>query len=387
MLRRDINILLSNSFLLLGPRGTGKTHLIKELLPENRTLFIDLLEPDQFDRYALNTSLLSRELDALDSNIQWVAIDEVQKLPSLLDVAHKYIEKKKIKFALTGSSARKLKRGGANLLAGRAFTYQLYPLTVNELQGEFDLNKALTWGTLPKAYLSSEDQERSLFLRTYVRTYLQEEIVAEQLIRNIDPFRRFLPIAAQMNGEIVNFSKIAQEVGCSDVTVRSYFSILEDTLVGFFLEPYHRSVRKRQRESPKFFLFDTGVQRALANLLTQPLIESTYGFGKTFEHFIILELHRQSDYLQNDFKFSYLRTRDGVEIDLIIERPGKPLALVEIKSTESVRSEHISNLNNFESDFKKADKFCLSRDSKSQKIGSIRCLPWQSGISAIMGLL
>jgi predicted AAA+ superfamily ATPase len=188
-----------------------------------------------------------------------------------------------------------------------------------------------------------------------------------------------------MNGALLNFSNIARDIGSTTPTVQSYFQILEDTLLGFYLEPYHLSIRKRQKESPKFYFFDTGVQRALADLLTLPLVESSYGYGKTFEHFIILELHRRSSYLRNDFKFSFLVTKDDAEIDLIVERPGRTTILVEIKSTTAVREDHIAALRKFLPDFKNSEGVCLSRDRTKQKFGDVTCLPWDEGISMILG--
>jgi predicted AAA+ superfamily ATPase len=383
MLNRIAKILLSNSFFLFGPRGVGKTRFVNQLLDGRATLAIDLLDPDQFDRYSLDPASLLRQLDDLHSAVEWVLIDEVQKVPTLLDVAHKMIEKRGIKFALTGSSARKLRRGSANLLAGRAFTYNLFPFTSLELGESFELTKALEWGTLPKAYLLDTDEERQHYLRTYVQTYIKEEVVAEQLVRKLEPFRRFLPIAAQMNGKILNYAKIAREVGSSIPSIQSYFQILEDTLLGFFLEPYHRSIRKRQREAPKFYFFDTGVQRALMNSLTVPLTESSYAFGDTFEHFVILEIVRRSHYARNDWQFSYLRTKDDAEIDLIIERPGKRPVLVEVKSTSRLRDDHVAGLQRFKNDFERPLLLCLSRDELPQARGEVIGRHWRSGIEQL----
>jgi predicted AAA+ superfamily ATPase len=191
-------------------------------------------------------------------------IDEVQKNPKLLDVVHLEIEKKKnIQFILSGSSARKLKRGSANLLAGRAFTFHLFPLTNFEIGSTFDLQHALEFGTLPKLLEYSVDLDCTRFLKAYVKTYLKEEIIAEQIVRKVEPFQDFLEVCAQMNGKIINFSKIATEVGVDEKTVKTYIDILADTLIGFYLPPFHRSIRKRQRIAPKFYLMDTGVKRAL----------------------------------------------------------------------------------------------------------------------------
>ncbi len=383
MLDRQLNILISNSFILLGARGVGKTKLIKRQFSGENTLYIDLLDPDQFEKYLTDPARLLREVKGLAPSFRWVLIDEIQKLPVLLDVVHKCLEETTILFGLTGSSARKLKHGSANLLAGRAFTYNMFPLTSEELKSDFNLQRALVRGTLPKSYLAPTDNESQAYLRTYAQVYLKEEIQTEQLVRRLEPFRKFLSIAAQMNGEILNFSRIAYDVGVSDVTVKSYFSILEDTLLGYYLEPYHRSVRKRQIESPKFYLFDCGVQRALANLLTVNLVPTSSDYGKAFEHFVICEFFRLSSYKQNDFQFYYLRTKDGAEIDLIVERPGRPLALIEIKSTTKVNPEHAQHLRRFRSDFAGAEAFILSCDPVAQQIEHISCLPWQDGLSAV----
>jgi len=384
MVQRSLNIFKNNSFFLFGARGTGKTRLITDLIPASACIYIDLLDPAQYEQFLVDPSRLTRLINARDPHIEWIIVDEVQKVPPLLDIAHACIEKYHIKFALTGSSARKLKRGGANLLAGRAYTYHLYPFTADELGADFDLDRCLAWGTLPKPYTADTNEERALFLRSYVHTYLREEIQVEQLVRRLDPFRRFLSVAAQMNGTLINFSNIARDVGSTTPTVQSYFQILEDTLLGFYLEPYHLSVRKRQKEAPKFYFFDIGVQRALAELLTLPLVESSYGYGKTFEHFIILELHRRSSYLQNDFKFSFLVTKDDAEIDLIVERPGRKTIIVEIKSTTTVREDHVVALRRFLPDFKNSEGICLSRDQTAQKFGEVMCLPWDQGILKIL---
>jgi predicted AAA+ superfamily ATPase len=310
-------------------------------------------------------------------------IDEIQKAPKLLDLVHQQIESSRFKFALTGSSARKLRHGTANLLAGRAFVYHLFPLTAGEIGDQFSLQAALSWGTLPRAVTLGSDHNRRDFLRAYTHTYLQEEITQEQIVRRLDPFRRFLVAAAQMSGQIVNFSKIGREVGASTVTVQSYFQILEDTLIGNLIEPFHESVRKRQRGNPKFYFFDTGIQRALNNTLQVELAPQTYGYGAAFEHFVVNEINRLQSYARKDYRLSYLRTKDGVEIDLVIERPGLRRALVEIKSTERVTEEEIRSLTRLGKDVENSEAFCLSRDPTPKKIGAVSCLPWQQGLIEI----
>lgn len=383
MFHRIVSPILKSSFFLFGPRGTGKTTLLKELFSSKEILWIDLLDPEQEERYARHPDSLSHEIQTLGKNARRVVIDEIQKLPKLLELVHFHIENSNVLFALTGSSARKLKKGAANLLAGRAFVNHLFPLTFLELGNRFDLNHALQWGTLPKTFQLSTGEERNEFLRAYALTYLKEEVWTEHLIRQLDPFRRFLEIAAQANGEILNYSNIALDVGVDTKTVQSYFEILEDTLLGVLLEPYHRSVRKRQRKNPKFYFFDPGVKRALEKTLSVPLLSQTYAYGRAFEHFLILEAHRLNSYFRKDFSFFYLRTKDGAGVDLIVERPGRPPALVEIKSSDRIGERDVAAIERFAGDFKKAQAFCFSRDPRPKKIGSVEALPWQQGLEAL----
>ena len=262
-----------HSFFLFGPRGTGKSTLLKKRFDQSQCLWLDLLDSDVEDRFFRNPSDLYAIVKALPDEIHYVIIDEIQKVPKLLDEVHRLIEETDKIFILTGSSARKLKHGGANLLAGRAFVYHLYSLSCFELKEQFDLEKALHWGTLPKIFSLEEDSEKSEFLRSYADTYLKEEIWNEQVIRKLQPFRRFLEVAAQCNGKIINYANIARDVGVDDKTIKEYFFILEDTMIGFFLEPFHNSFRKRLVEKPKFYFFDPGVVRSLSRRLSVPLTQ------------------------------------------------------------------------------------------------------------------
>jgi predicted AAA+ superfamily ATPase len=372
----------SNSFFLFGARGTGKTTLLTSLPFLDHAYKIDLLVPDEEMRYGMDAALLWAE-SARFKKGDWIVIDEVQKLPKLLDLVQKIIEEKKINFALTGSSARKLKRGGANLLAGRAFVYHLFPLLSREIGQKFNLDKALTWGTLPKILQFDDDRDRAKFLNAYVNIYIKEEIQVEQLVRNLDPFRLFLPVAAQMNGEIINYTNIARDTGVDTKTIQNYFQILEDTHLGFFLLPYTRSVRKVQKKSPKFYFLDTGVKRALERKATLPLAKSSSEYGNAFETWFINECMRESSYLGNDFRFSYLRTKDDVEIDLVIERPGRSEMLVEIKSTEKIDARHLRSLVHFRQDFPEAEFLCVSQDPKARTQDGIMILPWQEALKSI----
>jgi len=346
-------------------------------------MWIDLLDPEQEDRFSRSPRELAERLDAASGKVQWVVLDEIQKVPRLLDVVHGRIETAGTRFAITGSSPRKLKRESTNLLAGRAFIHNLFPLTHRELGSDFDLDSALMYGTLPGLLKLNSAEEKTAFLRAYALTYLREEVWAEHLVRKLDPFRRFMEVAAQCNGEIVNFANISRDVGADIKTVQSYFEILEDTLIGFLLEPSHRSIRKRQRQAPKFYLFDPGVRRALDRTLTVDLKPGTYAYGKAFEHFVVIEALRLSAYSQNDFRFSYLRTKDDAEIDLIVDRPGAPTALLEIKSSERIDERDTKPLERLAAGMPGAQAFCLSRDPVSRRIGSVLVLPWQQGLAEL----
>lgn len=383
MFNRLLSFPKNHSFFLFGPRGTGKTHLLREFFKNIPCLYIDLLEADTHQNLSLRPKALEEQIESLPPKTRWVIIDEIQKVPKLLDVVHRQIETRPIFFALTGSSARKLKTTGANLLAGRAFVNYIFPLTSRELGNSFSLPACLRWGSLPKLFSFKSDAEKRDYLRAYTHTYLQEEITQEQVVRNLDPFRRFLVIAAQMSGQIINFSRIARDAGASVPTVQSYFQIIEDTRIGFLLEPYHESIRKRQRGNPKFYFFDTGVQRALENTLTLDLLPRTFAYGVAFEHFVMNEIVRLSAYAKNDFRFSYLRTKDGVEIDLVMERPGLKNALIEIKSTDFLRPEDIRAFQRLGADIPHSDLYCFSRDPHPKKIEGVHCLPWQKGLTEL----
>ena len=379
MYNRLLNPLTSNSFFLFGARGTGKSTLLRNLLSD--VLVVDLLNTDIYTRLLNRPSELNEMLES--TTHQWCLIDEVQKVPQLLDVVHSQIEKKKIKFALTGSSARKLKRNDANMLAGRAFLYKLFPLSHWELGNDFDLNEAINYGTLPRVLQLTSPREKISFLKSYVNTYLKEEILAEQLIRNLPPFSRFLEVAASCDTEITNFSNIAADIHSDSNNVRNYYSILEETLLGFFLEPYHTSIRKRQKRSPKFYLFDTGVRRALAGTLDTPITPKSFEYGSLFENFVVNEIHRLLTYAERSFKLSFIRVDNNMEVDLVLERKELPTYLIEIKSTDYIREEHLKSLTLYSKDIPNSIPLCLSLDKVKRKISNVMCMHWQEGIKEL----
>lgn len=382
MYNRNLSLSNKHSFFLFGARGTGKSTLLKQLFNENNSLYIDLLNYELESELSKNPMMLEHILKKQAENIKWVIIDEVQKVPKILDTVHRLIEQKKYLFALTGSSARKLKRGGANLLAGRAFTKNLFPLTHLELESDFDLLKILSYGSLPYVFALDEADKKE-YLKTYVQTYLKEEIQVEQLVRKIDPFKSFLDVAAQCSGELINYSNIARDINSDASSVISYFEILEDTLMGFNLQPYHTSIRKRQRKNPKFYLFDIGVKRALEKKLNIEVNPKTYEYGKLFEHFIVNEIYRLNEYFNMDYSLYYLRTKDDVEVDLILERTSETKILIEIKSTDKVMEKDVSSLSKIGKEFKNAKMYCLSLDNTPKIIEAVTCVYWKDGLKEI----
>ena len=383
MVKRLCKLSKTNSYFLFGARGTGKSSLLQETFKNKNSLWIDLLNEELLDQYQLQPQSLLQQIKLLpkDKRPHWIIIDEVQKAPKLLNVVHQIIESNLgIKFALTGSSARRLRQKGVNLMAGRAWVEDLFPFTHRELGDSFDLNQVLKWGSLPKMLSLKDDQEKANYLRSYALTYIKTEIQEEQWVRKIEPFRRFLPIAAQMNGQPINASSIARDVGVDVTTIQSYYEILEDTLIGFSIPGFSRSIRKQQRQAAKFYFFDLGIRTSLERKLNLEIQERTSEYGNAFEHFIICEIFRLNSYKKADYEISYLRTKDNVEIDLIIERPGQKIALVEIKSKLKVDERDCQHLEGIHKDLKNSECFLLSQDPVAKKIGTVKSYPWQQGI-------
>jgi len=340
---RILTLTKTHSFFLFGPRNTGKSTLIENTFNVNQTHFFNLLSFQQQSRFLRNPDELYDIVIAFPDSVQYVVIDEIQKVPALLDVVQRLMKDTDRYFILTGSSARKLKQGGANLLAGRAFVYFLYPYSFVELKNNFNLQTALHWGMLPELIALKDSTDKENFLYAYAHTYLKEEIWEEQFIKDLEPFRHFLEVAAQCNGKIINFANIARDIGIDNKTVQRYYSILEDTLIGFFLPAFENSFRKRLNTKPKFYFFDTGVTRCLNRTISVPLVESTHTYGDVFEHFVILEIIKLASYYRRDYRFSYIRTIDDVEVDLVIERPKLPLLCIEIKSSTQITKYDISS--------------------------------------------
>ncbi len=384
MYQRAVKPLRSQSFFLFGPRGTGKSTFLDTFLSPEERVTIDLLDPELADELISYPNNLVARLAPYEGKREWVIIDEVQKAPQLLDIVHKLIQERRFKFALTGSSARKLKRGAANLLAGRALVYNLFPLTCSELGDDARLIDMLRFGTLPEICGIDNPVAKAKFLKSYAQTYLKEEIISEQIVRNLPPFRRFLDVAAQGDTEVINYSNIAKDIHSDPKTVSGYYDILEDTLLGFRLPSYAKSVRKKQKKAPKFYLFDTGVSRALAERVDYDVAPKTFEYGQLFENFIINEIRRRLTYLDRQFSLSYLRVSEEVEIDLIIEQSSRARWIIEIKSTSDVDERHARALLTLRDEFKDAQALLISNDHSQKDFSGISALYWHDAIERIV---
>jgi len=361
---QSIQLPPNRSAFLWGPRKTGKTTLLKRQFPE--ACWIDLLDYDLFLAFSQNPKRLRQMLAAQLSTT--VVIDEVQKIPQLMDEIHWLIENKNYRFILSGSSARKLRRGKVNLLGGRAWRFELYPLVSRELKMDFELNRALLYGLLPAHYLSPDSE---MDLKAYVHDYLKEEIQAEALTRNIPAFSRFLYSAALTNGMLLNYSNSAREAGVSAKTIREYYQILEDTLIGRQLMPWKKTNKRRLIDTAKFFFFDTGIVSALLNYKT--LSPGTTEYGRAFEHFILQECWAYRHYSRQDFPITFWRTASGSEVDLIL---GDAEVLLEIKSSETVK-DRPKGLHLFQEEYHCKKCFIISREPFPRKLNSnIMVLPW-----------
>ena len=321
------------SFFLFGPRGTGKSTWLKQVLPD--AVRFDLLDAALF----LELSRDPHRLEAMIGKLAaggWVVLDEIQKIPALLDEVHRLMESRRWRFALCGSSARKLRRGGANLLAGRALTLSMESFSAAELGKGFDLDFALDWGLLP--FVHNQPDLAADILAAYVNTYLKEELQAEGVIRSVPPFVRFLAVAGQLNGQVVNAQNIARKAAVARSTVDTYFAALSDTLVGHILPAWRPGLKVREAAQPKFYWFDPGVARAAAGLLRDPADRSWQ--GTSLETLIYHELRIYNEISRKHRQIYYYRTPAGVEVDFIVEtarrRPGSlpRVVAIEVKRAE-----------------------------------------------------
>lgn len=370
-----------HSLFLFGPRQVGKTFLIKNTVSYD--LFIDLLNHDEYIRYIRDASILFKEVNNIKKDRIQIVIDEIQRCPNLLDAVQRTIESKQgVKFIMTGSSARKLKRAGVNLLGGRAITQHLHPFAYEEIKDYFILEDVLKYGSVPNVFLEKDRQEKVRLLKSYAEVYLKEEIQQESLARNVPAFTLFLELASHENGNILNFQNIAREVGINSKTIKEYFNILEDTLLGFLIYPYTRSHRARLVSHPKFYFFDTGVANALKGELLKDLIHGTASYGRLFEHFVLLELKRVIDYREREIKLSFFRTNDGAEVDLILELANEIWA-VEVKASSKPHMSDLRGMRSFLKDHKCDRALCVCQTPRAYKNESIEFLPWEDFMGQI----
>ncbi len=364
-----------NSFFFWGARQTGKSTLLKNHYKDS--ICIDLLKTDLQYKFRKDPSQIRQIVLAENPSIP-VIIDEVQKIPELLDEVHYLIENHNFQFILSGSSPRKILRSGVNLLGGRAFKYSLFPLTYGEIEN-FDLIRAINNGLLPRHYDAIDDAD--LKLNAYIGSYLEDEIIAETRIRNVDVFTRFLSYAAFSNGEMVNYSNIASDCGVSNNTVKEYFNILVESLVGYWIYPFQKRPKRRVVTSPKFYFFDVGV---VNQLLKRKNIEyGTELFEYAFEHLIMQELIAHSHYSGLNYPITFWRTSTGNEVDFIL---GDHEVAIEVKSTNNVQTKHIKGLKLFTEEYTVKQKIIVSNDTYPRLIAdNILVLPWDKFLSRLWG--
>lgn len=356
----------SGAVFLWGARGTGKTTYLKQKYPKAR--FYDLLQSEVLTDLVLTPHHLREEVLAQKPKL--VIIDEVQKNPSLIDEVHWLLENTSTQFILCGSSARKLKRESKNMLGGRAASFHMFPLVTKELP-QFDLNHALSRGLVPLHYLTDKPKP---MLKAYVQNYLREEIMDEAIVRNIPSFARFLNTLALTHGQLLNYANVAREVGVSPSTVRGYYQILEDTLLGHTLEPWKKTKDRRLIETAKFYLFDVGVALALNPELEQ-LSEGTDVYGNAFEHFLIEEIRAYLAYNQKDYPLAFWRTASGYEVDLIV---GSMKLALEFKSAKKVTNQHLKGLRALGEEHKCQRIILVSREENYRKtMDGIELMHWQ----------
>ena len=366
------------TFFLWGPRQTGKSTLLKRRYPEAR--WLDLLNTELFRRYTANPELLRQEIEAEGSPPdRQVVIDEVQKVPALLDEVHWLMENRGLHFALCGSSARKVRRGGANLLGGRALRYEMQGLTAGELGSAFELTRLLNHGYLPRLY---EAARPARFLDAYIADYLKQEVAAEGLVRNLPAFSGFLDAAALCDGELINFSNIANDCAVSSHTVKSYFGILEDTLLGRWLPAYRKRRKRRLIQAPKFYFHDVGVVNRLAR--RGALVPGSEMYGKAFENWVFHELSACRAYREMDFELSYWRLAGNTEVDFVL---GDMRLAVEAKASIRIAPNHLKGLRSLAKEHPQAGQrlvVCLEPRPRRTEDG-IDILPAQAFVDRLWG--
>jgi predicted AAA+ superfamily ATPase len=369
-LPRQLNLIEATahtSCFLFGPRQTGKSMLIRETLPKGTPIY-ELLDHRLWMDLSADPTRMRQELEAKNLRNALVVVDEIQKLPVLLDEIQLLIETRKLRFLLTGSSARKLRRSGVNLLGGRARSRFLHPFSWKELGPRFDLLKALNHGLLPSVYFSDDPGED---LRSYVGTYLKEEIAAEGLTRNIPAFARFLEVAAACSGRMFNKTEVASDAQVPRTTIIEYFEILKDTLLGYELPAWNRSQKRKAIETAKFYLFDVGIARALRKL--PPLVQRSTDLGDALEHFLFHELRTYIDTRRPGLDLHYWRSTSQFEVDFILDNH----TAIEVKATRNVSQRDLRGLAALAEEKVMKHLMLVCQETTPRKVGAILILPWQ----------
>lgn len=367
----------NKSFFLFGPRGTGKTTWVKSAFP--KAIFIDLLESEIYNDLLANPQRLETFIPKDFKN--WVIIDEVQRVPELLNEIHRLIEKKQCVFVLTGSSARKLRKKGVNLLAGRALTYSFHQLTAIELAKDFNLAHSLKFGQLPCVYT---EKDPKAYLESYVETYLREEIQQEGLTRNLSAFSRFLEAASFSQGSVLNTSGVARECAVERKVVENYFSILEDLLIGRRLPVFTKKAKRRMVSHHKFYFFDVGVYRTIRP--SGPLDMPEEMEGLAFETLVFQELRAINDYLRLGYELYYWHTSNQVEVDFVLYG-NKGLKAFEVKRTGRLQENMLRGLKAFLKDYPSAKAYLIYGGTRRLYEGTITILPVQEALLTLPDIL
>ena len=375
--RLKIDLPTRQSAFLWGPRKTGKSTYLKQMLPWS--LVYDFLKIDLMLDFIRRPSLLREQLLAQPEALlaHPIILDEVQKVPQLLDEVHWLIENRDLRFVLCGSSARKLKRGRANLLGGRAWRYEMFPLVTPELrEDDLEILTILNRGLIPD-HFSQTHYRRSL--DAYVRDYLKEEVFDEGLTRNIPAFSRFFDAIGYSHGELTNYANIARECGVNSKTVKEYYQILVDTLLGRLVEPYKRRQNRQViTKAPKFYLFDVGVAGAITKRrLLEPRGEA---FGKALEHFIFMELTAHASYSELGYDIRFWRTKTGMEVDFVL---GDGEVAIEVKGAARVDSRDLRPLKAFIDEHAPAKAFVVCNEPAERIVGAVRLVPWKEFLQAL----
>ena len=382
MFKRLIDNLLElkTSFFLFGARGTGKTFWLRERLSKE-SILIDLLESDNY----INLQNRPQHLEEIipENYKGWIVIDEIQKVPDLLNEVHRLIELRNYKFILTGSSARSLRKKGVNLLGGRAFTYSLYPLTAQELENEWDINLALKYGTLPSIYSKHKSQPKK-YLESYIQTYLKEEVLQEGLTRNLGAFSRFMEVASFSQGSILNMTEIARESQINRKVVEGYFNLLEDLLISYRVPVFTKKAKRKLIIHPKFYYFDTGVYRILRQL--GPMDSDSEVSGVALETLILQHLIAINAYYELGYQIYYWRTKHGLEVDFILYGK-KGLIAIEVKSSNKIHSRDIKALRHFKEDYKMAKLYVFYNGKRELHVEDVDIIPADSALRRLEKIL